>query len=101
MGVAVNNIAYKLGYGYFADKQNLPLDYGTTPVPNGMYLFKAVSTLADPGAGMKTATRGFSRLPCIGFDQFGPSGLFELAPAMTYMNELNAFTAPGPVPNDI
>jgi hypothetical protein len=100
-GITINDLAYKLGYCYQADKQNLPLDYGTTPVADRMHLIETVSTLAHPSAGMKTPARGFARQPCIAFDQFGPAGLFELAPAMQYMNELNDLSTPGAVPADV
>ncbi|SDR44396.1 hypothetical protein SAMN05519103_03203 [Rhizobiales bacterium GAS113] len=101
LGITINNLAYKVGYCYQAAKQNLPLDYGTTPVSNSMHLFETISSLAHPSAGMKSPTRGFARQPCIAFDQFGPAGLFELTPALEYMSELDAFTTPGPVSDDI
>ncbi|WP_159008620.1 hypothetical protein [Bradyrhizobium sp. S69] len=101
VGITINNLAYRIGYCYQAGKQNLPLDYGTTPVSDEMHLIETLSTLADPAAGLKEPTRGFARQPCIAFDQFFSPGLFQLKPAMNFMPELDAFTACGPVPDDI
>lgn len=99
-GITINNLAYRVGYSYRAGKQNLPLDYGTTPVSDEMNLLQTVSSLGDPTAGLKSPTRGFARQPCIAFDQFGPAGLFTLT-AVPYMAELDGFTTAGPVPDDI
>ncbi len=98
LDVSINNLAYKLGYCYLAQNQNLPVDYGSTNQSSAMYLFESISTLANPGDGMLAPTRGFSVQPYISYDQFGPAGLFALDPADKYMNELNAG---GPVPTDI
>ena len=87
--ITINDLAYKLGYCYYAKNQNLPLDYGTQNQSTLMYLFESISTLANPAAGMKEPTRGMSVQPYIAYDQFGPAGLFELKPAMQYMEELN------------
>ncbi len=100
-GITVNDLAYRVGYCYYADNQNLPLDYGTTPVSTGMYLFETLSSLARPSAGLKAPTRGFALQPCVAFDQFGPAGLFDLSPALSYMAELDDCTSAAPVPADI
>jgi hypothetical protein len=89
VNITINNQAYKLGYCYRANSQNLPVDYGGDKRSTPMYLFKAISTLANPGAGMKVSDRGFSIHPYISFDQFGPAGLFTLEKADDYMPDLN------------
>jgi hypothetical protein len=89
VGITINNLAYKLGYAYRADQQNLPLDKGDRPVSTGMYLMKTISTLNNPSAGMKFSDKGMSVQPSIAFDQFGPAGLLTLDPATEYMNDLN------------
>lgn len=89
VGITINNLAYKLGYCYLADNQNLPLDSGTTAQSTAMYVFQSISTLASPQAGMKSPTLGMSLKPYIAYDQFGPAGLFQLEPATDYMDELN------------
>lgn len=96
--ITINNLAYKLGYSYLAQNQNLPLDYGTANQSSAMYLFESVSTLANPGAGMLAPTRGFSVQPYIAYDQFGPAGILNLQPAATYQPELDDG---GAVPADI
>lgn len=99
--ITINDLAYKLGYCYLADNQNMPVDYGSTPTSQAMYQFENISTLADPQAGMKTPTRGFSSQPYISYDQFGPTGLLQLKPAGGFQDELNKLTTAGPVPADI
>jgi hypothetical protein len=98
-----NDLAYKVGYCYQARNQNLPADSGqpATTTNDPMYMLQSISSLANPAAGMKTPTRGFTSMSNISYDQFGPSGLFELQPAENYLTELNNFTTAGPVPADI
>ncbi|MEY2499418.1 MAG: hypothetical protein QOD12_2974 [Verrucomicrobiota bacterium] len=101
VNITINNLAYRVGYCYYASKQNLPLDYGTAPQSSGMYLLESISSLAKPSTGMKTPTRGFSDGSFIAYDQFGPSGLFALDPAESYMYKLDALKTAGKVPDDI
>lgn len=89
VNLTINNIAYKIGYCYRAAQQQLPLDYGTGKQSTSMYLLKAVSTLANPGAGMKVSTLGQSIQSYIAFDQFGPAGLFGVDQAESFMPDLN------------
>ncbi len=96
--VTLNNLAYKLGYCYLAQNQNLPEDYGTTDESSAMFVFESISTLAEPGNGMLAPTCGFSLQPDISYDQFGPAGLFPLQPAANYQPELDGG---GNVPADI
>jgi hypothetical protein len=87
--ITINDLAYKLGYCYLAQNQNLPEDYGTTDQSSHMFLFESISTLAHPGAGMLVPTRGFSVQPYVAYDQFGPAGLFSFQPAEAYQTELD------------
>jgi hypothetical protein len=96
--ISINTLAYKLGYTYLAQHQNLPLDYGSTGQSTAMYVFESVSTLADPADGMLVPTRGMSVQPYLAYDQFGPAGLFDLQPAATYQPELDRG---GPVSADV
>lgn len=89
LGLTLNNMAYKLGYAYYASRQNLPLDGGKERVSTRMYVLKSISTLQEPGAGMKVSDRGMSLQPGIAYDQFGPEGLLALEPATKYMSDLN------------
>ena len=76
----------------------MPRDNGTDKQSTAMNVFQSISTLANPAAGMKSPTRGFSEQPYIAYDQFGPAGIFPLEPAEKYMAELNAG---GAVPADV
>jgi len=101
--ITINDLAYKVGYCYQAKNQNLPADSGqpATTTNDPLYLMQSISSLANPAAGMKAPTRGFTGMSYISYDQFGPAGLFELQPADNYETELNNFTTAGPVPGDI
>ncbi len=101
--ITLHDLAYKLGYCYNANSQDLPLDYGppTNPKNDTMYVLESISTLANPGAGMKTPGRGFTSKPYIAYDHFGPSALFTLEPAENYQPGLDRFTSAGPVPDDL
>ncbi len=101
--ITINDLAYKLGYCYNANNQDLPRDDDKPGATSNdpMFLFESVSTLAHPSAGMKTPTRGFSGQPYIAYDQFGPAGLFQLDPADKYIATLDKCESAGPVPDDI
>jgi hypothetical protein len=86
----INQQAYKLGYAYYAKNQNLPLDDGSANVATAAYVFRSISTLADPAAGSKSPTRAFSMQPYIAYDQFGPAPLLSLDPASAFATALDA-----------
>ena len=98
VGITINNQAYKAGYCYLAQRQTLPVDNGSDPQSTAMYVFRSISTLADPGAGMRVPARGFSVQAYIAYDQFGPPGLFSISPAEKYLPDLDKG---GALPKDI